>query len=504
MSLSRAIKLGFVAGLLAAAAILAIGALARLALPVLTPPEVALDLTAGKVPGPLFSAVLDALEFAAKPLFLVALALLQVLVGAILGSIYAALFGISQTLRASSRRRPWLLGAAYGMAFWVVVIALGAFGLPTATWAVILAALMGFALLQAYLLARFDPYAAQPEPPVAVDLVRRDVLVKGVVALVALSIGGVLVKALLSAAREGAQIARTSATTLSAYITPNDEFYRVSKNVVDPTVDARSWRLEVEGLVERPFTLTLDELKSLPSVTRTISLECISNEVGGDLMGNAVWKGVPLRDLLDKAGVSPQAIDVVLHAADTYADSITVEKAMDPANLIAYEMNGEPLPDGHGFPARLLVPGIYGMKNVKWLTGIEPVARDYTGFWQGQGWSDAAVVRTTSRIDAPGGWDVVAGQVAVGGIAFAGDRGISRVEVSFDGGTTWQQARLEATESPLTWALWVLDWKLAGEGPHTIIVRATDGQGTPQEAREESSFPDGASGYHKITVTVRP
>ncbi|MDP2949177.1 MAG: molybdopterin-dependent oxidoreductase [Chloroflexota bacterium] len=287
-------------------------------------------------------------------------------------------------------------------------------------------------------------------------------------------------------------------------VTPNDRFYTVSKNIVDPTVDASTWTLEVAGLVESPYKLTLPELQALPSRTQYVTLECISNPVGGDLMSNALWRGVPLRDLLDRAKLKPGVVDVACFSDDGYSDSIPLSLALNSDVLVAYEMNGEPLPREHGAPARLLAPGKYGVKHVKWLTRIAPVDKAYSGYWQVRGWSHNAEVRTTSRIDVPAqGATLPLEEGLVGGVAFAGARGIRRVEVSADRGRTWREAFLKPALSPYTWMLWTTPWRPPGNGSHTVLVRATDGTGEVQTAVVEDSLPDGATGWHEVTVSAQ-
>jgi DMSO/TMAO reductase YedYZ molybdopterin-dependent catalytic subunit len=286
---------------------------------------------------------------------------------------------------------------------------------------------------------------------------------------------------------------------LALEVTPNADFYEVSKNPFDPQVDPNSWRLQISGLVDRPFSLTYKEIKALPSVEQYATLCCISNDVGGNLIGNALWRGVRLKDLLEKAGVKPEAVDIVLRARDDYSDSLPVSKAMAEGNILVYEMNGEPLSVSHGSPVRLIVPGIYGKKNVKWITGIEAVNYDYLGFWQNRGWDDRAVYKTLSRIDAPE--SAVGESATIAGIAFAGDRGISKVEVSTDGGKTWEQAEIKPALSQYSWVLWHKEWSPGYSGSHLIKVRATDGTGTTQTAVYSSPYPNGSSGYDSKEVT---
>ena len=314
------------------------------------------------------------------------------------------------------------------------------------------------------------------------------------------------------AGRWAARAAGSSLTSLldrlpgvPPWLTPNRDFYRVSKNLFDPSVDARSWRLRVGGHVERGFELTYAELRALAgAVDQLTTLSCISNPVGGDLISNARWTGVPLRALLQQARLRPGVVDLRFEAADGYTDSIPLEKALHPETLVAWAMNGEPLPHAHGFPARLVVPGIYGMKHVKWLTRIEAVTEDVLGYWEVRGWSDEAVVRTLSRIDAPrDGATVGPAPIYVAGIAFAGDRGISRVELSADGGHSWHPAEVEPAPNSMTWVRWVWRWQAPRPGRYTLAVRACDGRGIWQDPAQRPPLPDGATGLHRIRVTWR-
>jgi DMSO/TMAO reductase YedYZ molybdopterin-dependent catalytic subunit len=292
---------------------------------------------------------------------------------------------------------------------------------------------------------------------------------------------------------------------LSQEVTPNSQFYLVSKNLfADPIVSLSEWQLKVYGLVEHPYTLNYSQLQALPMQQQYETLMCISNDVGGPYMSNALWKGVRLKDLLERAGgVKRGATKVVLHAYDNYTDSIHLSKALEPTTVVALQMNGETLPHEHGYPARLLVPGIYGMKHVKWMTGIEVVNYDFQGYWQQRGWSDPAPVRMTSRIDTPiEGVTVPANKPTyIAGVAFSGNKGISEVDVSLDGGQTWHRAALKRPLSDLTWVLWELSWKPAA-GNYVIVVRAIDLEGNVQDPTVAPTLPDGSSGYHSINITV--
>jgi DMSO/TMAO reductase YedYZ molybdopterin-dependent catalytic subunit len=290
-------------------------------------------------------------------------------------------------------------------------------------------------------------------------------------------------------------------------ITPNDLFYCVTKNVVDPRVDVHLWHLEVNGLVQNPATYRFEDFKSINPVEQETTLMCISNGLDAGLMSNARWKGVAMHDLLDVAAPLSAAAKVRLHGVDNYTDTIPLEKAMDPATIIAYEMNGATLPHRHGFPARVVVPGYFGEKHVKWLTRVEVTTADAKGFYETQGWGPDFIVPTRSRIDLPCHDERIAmgdaqNGIAVKGVAFSGDRGVSKVEVSFDDGGNWSEAKIDYPGTKLTWVLWSFDWRPMDAGDYTLVVRATDGEGDLQELDEERPFKSGVTGFHKIVVYV--
>ncbi|HEY3023533.1 MAG TPA: molybdopterin-dependent oxidoreductase, partial [Actinomycetota bacterium] len=298
-----------------------------------------------------------------------------------------------------------------------------------------------------------------------------------------------------------AQFARVAG--LTPEVTSNDEFYVVNEDVIQPDIDPAEWRLSIGGMVDRPLTLTYEDLKSLPVVERYQTLECISNKLGGHLMSNAAWVGVPVAEILDRAGIGSGVVEVAFGSAGGYSDSMSVAQALDETTLIAFGMNDFVLPRAHGFPARVLGVGTYGMKNPKWLTNIEVVDRPYQGFWEQRGWSKPALVKTTSRIDTPEAGATLSGDVVpIAGVAFAGDEGILRVEVSTDGRRTWNQALLKTALSPFTWRLWLYRWTPPGPGQYSIFVRAYDGTGAVQVRVEAPPFPTGASGIDGINVTV--
>jgi len=295
---------------------------------------------------------------------------------------------------------------------------------------------------------------------------------------------------------------------LAEAITSNADFYVVTKNAAgDPIIHPAAWRILVDGEVERPFQLDYVTVRRLPASEVTNTLECISNGVGGGLMSTAAWRGVPLAALLAVAQPRPEARFVLLRAADGYTHGIPLDRAMDPSSLVAYEMNGAPLPNRHGYPARVLIPGTYGEVNVKWVERIDVVDRSVEGYYEQQGWRPG-FVHTTSRFDRPFDGQRVAlsrePRVPVGGIAFAGDRGVSKVESSFDGGASWRVARIDHAAGNLAWVLWSAPWTPPGPGTYQLAVRATDGTGTTQTAVRRGSAPSGATGYHQIQVAVTP
>jgi DMSO/TMAO reductase YedYZ molybdopterin-dependent catalytic subunit len=285
-------------------------------------------------------------------------------------------------------------------------------------------------------------------------------------------------------------------------ITPNEEFY-VTSYRSPPTIRIHQWSLSLNGLVERPITLGYEQLVEKLAISQIVTLECVGNTLGGESISTAEWSGVPLRSLLEEAVITAQAYDVVFRAADGFSDSITIGRAMLGDVIIAHKMNGVPLPEGHGFPARVIVPGHYGMKSVQWLTAIEVVDHHYKGYYQQKGWTEEAIVKTMSRIDVPGHGSTVRGlQQKVEGIAFAGLRGISQVEISTDGGDHWMPAKVATPLSPFAWIFWSYDWNVPAPGRHTLVVRATDGSDSLQTSVEQEPSPDGATGLHEITVTV--
>ena len=291
---------------------------------------------------------------------------------------------------------------------------------------------------------------------------------------------------------------------LTPYVMPNDRFYRIDTALRVPQVDPETWMLRIVGKVERPYSLTYDQLLELATVEEAVTLSCVSNEVGDDLVGNAVWQGVPLRDVLERAGVQPGGTQIVGRSVDGFTAGFPTEIGMTvPGALVAVGMNGVPLPTDHGFPARLVVPGLYGyVSATKWLSHIELTGfDDFDGYWIPRGWAKEGPIKTQSRIDVPRSrQEVAAGPQKVAGIAWAPARGIEAVQVRVDGGT-WHDATLAEVVGPNTWRQWFWDWD-AEPGEHHLAVRAADGDGEFQSELTAPPFPDGASGYHIVTVRV--
>jgi DMSO/TMAO reductase YedYZ molybdopterin-dependent catalytic subunit len=294
---------------------------------------------------------------------------------------------------------------------------------------------------------------------------------------------------------------------LGPVVTPNDTFYRIDTALITPAVDLASWQLKVTGMVDREVTLTFAELAQMPLIERYVTIACVSNEVGGHLVGNAKWTGVRLGDVLDMAGVQAGATQIVPRSVDGWTAGFPTSWITDPAHpreaLIAIKMNDAPLPAQHGFPARLIVPGLYGyVSATKWLSEIQLTTLEAVdAYWVPRGWAKEAPILTQSRIDVPrANASVPAGTVAVAGVAWAPDRGIEKVEVSVDDGD-WQTATLATEISPATWVQWKWPWQ-ATPGNHILAVRATDGTGAVQTSESTPPAPDGARGYDRIQVQV--
>jgi DMSO/TMAO reductase YedYZ molybdopterin-dependent catalytic subunit len=432
--------------------------------------------------------------------------------GVIVGQLaVGVLGGIAYAGYARTRRTGWLFAAVFVAVLWLVTAVLlwpnlstNYRGLPpdyariSALVSLALSyAVYGLLLVAIWRLAWMPTNGVERTSPS-----RRALFLGGVGALLAIATGG-LVKQLADLATFAYDGLEYRGADLQP-ITPNDRFYTVTKNIVDPDPTTAVWRLEIAGLVENPRTYTFDEIRALPSSTQETTLMCISNYVGGGLMSNAVWKGLPLRDLLMPAVPRPGTAKVVLHAADGYTDTYSLDKALEPTTFVAYEMNGGPLPVRHGYPVRILTPGLFGEKSVKWVTRIELVDHDVKGFYEQQGWGPNFVIpiRTTFFAGDFAAPFTAGASIPIRGNAFAGNRGISTVDVSADGGQTWQSARIDYPGTAITWAFWTFDWQPNGPGDYLLVARATDRQGQPQDSTYRDTAPEGATGYPSLRVRI--
>jgi DMSO/TMAO reductase YedYZ molybdopterin-dependent catalytic subunit len=301
---------------------------------------------------------------------------------------------------------------------------------------------------------------------------------------------------------------------LAPPITSNDDFYVVTKNAVaDPIVEAASWRLVIDGEVNRPVQIDYRILRALPSVEVTKTLECISNftaacnltSFGCDLISTARWTGARLGDVLDLAGgLKPGAAGLAFLSTDEFSAGLPPDVADDPQALVVYEMNGQPLPREHGFPARLLVPGRYGMKNPKWLAGIRAMTQEYAGWYEQRNWNKDGIVKTMARIDVPlDGATLPSGERRLAGIAYAGDRGLRTVEFTVDDGATWRPTSLlEPMPGRDAMVRWEGTFPLPPGQRLTITIRATDGTGAVQTDEFQLPQPNGASGRHQVSVSA--
>ena len=518
----RDLRRGAFAGALAAVAMLVVIVVARATTGVISLLDVLADALLLALPVGLFAALLDAFGSHAKTLLLGGLLVAILLLGAALGRLFAA-----QT--AGSRSVKWGRAGGYGAAIFagsaILLVLIAGRRMPDqiaglrvfAALAALALAAAAFGLTLAWVLAllrRQDPPpdaapAAEPAEDAA-RLNRRVWLTRAGLGVATLAGLGVL-------GREVARVARRPSVgggatgELSAPITPVEDFYVVSKNFSDPDGVDDGWSLRVDGLVERPLDLGQADLEALAGEEFVSTLNCISNPIGGPLIGTARWTGVPLSRVLDQAGIAAGVVDgiadVVCHGRDGYTDSIPLEKALAPETHVVWAMNGAPLNDAHGTPLRIIVPGLYGIKNVKWLDRIELTNQDYRGYWQDRGWTETAEVKTLARIDQPGESQILdAGPTEIAGVAFAGVRGIRAVEISTDDGATWQPAQIIANPSEPagtthSWVLWRLPWT-PDAGAYTLAVRATDGAGAVQPEEETATLPDGATGWHRVTVGV--
>ncbi|MEO8423930.1 MAG: molybdopterin-dependent oxidoreductase [Actinomycetota bacterium] len=392
---------------------------------------------------------------------------------------------------------------------------------PTDAFPSLVGGLAGALMLRSFLTLSSSSSTEPAEQPTPTGIDRRRFFLTGAAgfaaALVAGSAGRVFARRFeADASRAEVHLPSTTATAgppagadlrvpgLSPFITPNADFYRVDTALLVPAVKAEEWQLRIHGMVERELTVTFDQLMSRSLIERDITLTCVSNEVGGEYTGNARWLGAPLKELLDEAGVDPAADQLVSRSVDGFTAGSPTGVVMDGRDaMLAIAMNGEPLPLEHGFPVRMVVPGLYGyVSATKWIIDIELTTFDaFDAYWIRRGWAQQAPIKTQSRIDTPSSSARVrAGTVPVAGVAWAQHRGIEAVELSVDGGS-WMRAELSTQDTIDTWRQWLVMWE-ATQGEHELRVRATDQTMLAQTEEHEPPFPNGATGYHTVVVRV--
>lgn len=477
----------------------------RIAFGVITLPELISDTIILVIPATVFSTTLDVLRTAAKPLLIVILLAGQIAVGSLIGSFIASATTFFSDTDSRRILRPTLTVAAVVLILTLAVampaLGVGFLGVYTTAGAPLTVA--GYALGYATYVVAFawlyPRLSAEPATPDSSPRVTRRAILRpvgvGLLVFLGASAGLKWVGTL--------SLGKPRVAQIPPPITPVSDFYVVSKNLLGTSVDMGRWKVNVIGSGSHVSQPDLQEFMAMPAMELTTTLTCISNLIGGDLIGTARWTGVRLRDVIGVPTPGESIQSVVFTGWDDYTDSIPIDRALADTTLLAYAMNGQPLPPEHGYPLRLIVPGLYGIKNVKWIKGIEVASHGTVGYWQARGWSDLARVQTESQIDLPlDGASLVVGPIAIGGIAFAGDRGITQVELSADNGNTWVATALTQPVGPLTWTAWSTTWQPASGGNYQLVVRATDGNRSVQGSAESPPLPDGATGLHRITVRV--
>ena len=470
----RPLTVGFSAGVLA----LGLDYLAHALFSVQLLPEQAGYIVLKILPLPAFANLLKALTVLARPLLL-------------LGStiVIIAVYGAAAALLARRWPHRWVLlltalAVVVGTGIALVALAPGDSIIGTAIEVLLLAA--PIPLVERTVAELSDTTGFSDDRRI---LMRN--LFYGAVGIAVLGIGYANVRRFITA------LAVTEGNRAPSEVTDVKDFYVVSKNLGgDPAVDASSWRLQLPNR-----SLTYTDLLGLPSQRLELTLECISNEIGGTLISNGIWQGPRVNDVLALTTIPSGAQWMLLESADGYTESFPLRQLTND-HLLATHLNGEVLTPAHGYPARFIFPGHYGMKQPKWVTKIRLAGTDQPGYWENNGWNEQAIVKTMSRIDQPvDGAALAAGSVQFRGIAFAGARRISAVELSWDNGHSWNDATLQPEFSPYAWRFWRLSATLA-VGQYRVMVRARDGEGTLQSSTPAATLPNGADGYHNIVVEI--
>ena len=515
------------------------------------PPEAALEGFLKIIPASIQEPSVQALGEFAGQLGLIVATIAAVVLFGILGMLFEKFYVHRMLTRKLSRFEKFLAYslvpfALFGLVVlplsgtWFFGIAAG-YGSPSTNWWIFpVSLLVGSAIFGVVLSWEYDGArifvpgkisvntGSRNAPRESPNISRRSFVEKGVLALASIGLIVTSIDSLLAgssassspppAAGSGTPINLGSAPAIfqdprlaslvDSEVTSNDNFYRVAIDVFDPSVNPSTWSLQVLGVQGNGKTYSLAQLQALPKTTEYNTFECVSNEINGNLVSNAKWGGVKLSDLFaDAGGVPSSAQYAVFYSVDGYSVGIPIARAMMPDSLVAYEMNDATLPQKHGYPLRAVVPGLYGMMSAKWVRKIQLVNSFYSGYWQTRGWSSDGTVQTVAFVILPGNGAQQSlsqnnGSVLLGGYAFAGDRGISKVEVSTDGGNNWQPAQLKPQIAKNSWALWAFDWRPTAPGAYTVYARATDGSGAVQTSSQTPTFPNGATGYAMTTIGV--
>ncbi|MDA4128615.1 MAG: molybdopterin-dependent oxidoreductase [Thaumarchaeota archaeon] len=539
----------FQKGLFGGVIALGFGFILRLAGLAPFPPEAAIEAFIGVVPAQIEEGAVQQLGDLAGLLGLLAAALVALVIYGLLGIFFARYLGrIGVFKRMSTLERnivlsilPWL--AFGGVALPLTGVSLFGEASPFASaniaWIFPLTFLIPQLLFGLALSSgsgpRYQPLPSESVPPAgkssgfaskATSRARREFVEKGMILgsafILFLASAGTIVSSLLQQSSpisqgigpidlQGAPAIFSDLrlkTLVDSEVTANNSFYRVAIDLFDPSVDGQAWSLSLGGAVATPKKYNIANIEALAARDQYNTFECVSNLVNGNLIGNAKWTGVRISDLLADAGQAlPGAKYVVFYSVDGYSVGIPLSKALMNDSILALKMNDSVLPQKHGYPLRAVIPGLYGMMSAKWVTRIEVIDSVYNGYWQTRGWTNDAAVQALAFILVPGDGSSQSlstsnGSVLLGGVAYAGDRGISSVEVSVDGGRSWSEATLKAPIGSTTWTLWAFEWHPASAGVFHIYARATDGAGQLQTSVATDTFPNGATGYASINVNV--